>query len=185
MALGEEKAEVEASTDTKAPSCGRWSRREPEVDTPGPVIGEQLPRLEAEGGPASPVWGAEGLPAPACCPSGACQPQASNTCGETIAGACQQAHGHLLPPSCMRTGDLPSEGSQVGAQASGAVGFPGAVLGSARQRSVTISQAFPAPVHGGALGARVRRFLFIGSPGRLGLGASRELCPPHLLSPRV
>ncbi|XP_074188168.1 centrosomal protein of 68 kDa [Rhinolophus sinicus] len=113
MALGEEKAEVEASTDTKAPSCGRWSCSQPEVDTPGPVSGEQLPRLEAEGGPASPVWGAEGLPAPACCPSGACQPQASNTCGETIAGACQQARGHLLPPSCMRTGDLPSEGGQM------------------------------------------------------------------------
>lgn len=100
--------------DTKAPSCGRWSCREQEVDTPGPVSGEQLLRLEAEGGPASPVWGAEGPPAPACCPSGACQPQASNSSGDSIAGASQQALGRLLPPPGVRTGDhLHSVGSQM------------------------------------------------------------------------
>ncbi|XP_036190226.1 centrosomal protein of 68 kDa isoform X2 [Myotis myotis] len=113
MALGEEKAEVEASLDTKAPSCGRWSCREQEVETPGPVSGEQPPRLEAEGGPASPVWGTEGLPAPLCCPSGACQSQASNTSREPVAGASQPALSCLLPPAGVGTGDLHSVGSQV------------------------------------------------------------------------
>ena len=66
MALGAEKAEGEASSDTKAPSCGSWSRGEQELIPVGPVLGEQPPRLEAEGGPASPVEGTEGLPGPAC-----------------------------------------------------------------------------------------------------------------------
>ncbi|XP_037663286.1 centrosomal protein of 68 kDa [Choloepus didactylus] len=110
MALGEEKAEVEAS-DTKAQSCGRWSCGEPEVYTPEPVRGDQPPRLEAEGGPASPVWGAEGPPGPACwggadpsSPSGAPQPQAS-TKREPVAGGSQPASGRLLPPAGMGTGD--------------------------------------------------------------------------------
>ncbi|XP_039742916.1 centrosomal protein of 68 kDa isoform X2 [Pteropus medius] len=105
MALGEEKAEVEASTDTTCPSCGRRSCREQEVDIPGPVSGEQPPRLEAEGGPASSVWGTEGLPAPACCTSGACQPQASNISREPIAGASHPTLDCLLPPG-VGTGDL-------------------------------------------------------------------------------
>ncbi|XP_023380017.1 centrosomal protein of 68 kDa isoform X2 [Pteropus vampyrus] len=105
MALGEEKAEVEASTDTTCPSCGRRSCREQEVDIPGPVSGEQPPRLEAEGGPASSVWGTEGLPAPACCTSGACQPQASNVSREPIAGASHPTLDCLLPPG-VGTGDL-------------------------------------------------------------------------------
>lgn len=65
MALGEEKAELEVSADAKAQSCGRWSRGERKVDVPVPMHQEQALCLEAEGRPASPVWGAEGLPAPA------------------------------------------------------------------------------------------------------------------------
>ncbi|XP_046518686.1 centrosomal protein of 68 kDa isoform X2 [Equus quagga] len=118
MALGEEKAEVETSEDTKAPSYRRWSCREQEVGTPGPVSGEQLPRLEAEGGPASPVWRAEGLPVTACCggaspgPSGAYQPQASDASWEP--GGSKPVFGCLLPPTSMGTGDLShSVGSQM------------------------------------------------------------------------
>ncbi|XP_032208173.1 centrosomal protein of 68 kDa isoform X3 [Mustela erminea] len=50
MALGEEKAEVEASVDTKPPSYGQWSCREQEVDIVGLVSREQEPPLclEAE-----------------------------------------------------------------------------------------------------------------------------------------
>ncbi|XP_057596658.1 centrosomal protein of 68 kDa isoform X2 [Hippopotamus amphibius kiboko] len=119
MALGEEKAEAEAATDMKAPSCGRWSCREQELDPAGPVHGEQLPRLEAEGGPASPVGGAEGLPAPACCggaapgPSGACQPQANRASREPAAGGSKPALSCLLPPAGLGTGDLHSVGSQM------------------------------------------------------------------------
>lgn len=133
MALGEEKAEVETSEDTKAPSYRRWSCREQEVGTPGPVSGEQLPRLEAEGGPASPVWRAEGLPVTACCggaspgPSGAYQPQASDASWEP--GGSKPVFGCLLPPTSMGTGDLShSVGSQVGTEVNGTVGLPSAVL---------------------------------------------------------
>ncbi|XP_058407064.1 centrosomal protein of 68 kDa [Diceros bicornis minor] len=118
MALGEEKAEVEASEDTKAPSRGRWSCREQEVGTPRPVSREQPPRLEAEGGPASPVWQAEGLPVPACCggaspgPSGACQLQANDASREP--GGSQPALSCLRPPASVGTGELlPSVGSQM------------------------------------------------------------------------
>lgn len=128
MALGEEKAEVEASTNTKAPSCGRWSCREQEVDIPGPVSGEQPPCLEVEGGPASPVLGAEDLPAPACCPSGACQSQASNTSREPVAGTSQPALSCLLPPASVGTGDLHSVESQVATKVNGAVDLPNAVF---------------------------------------------------------
>lgn len=127
MALGAEKAEVEASTDATCPSCGRRSCREQEVDIPGPASGEQLPRLEAEGGPASSLWGTEGLPAPACCTSGACQPQASNISREPIAGASHPTLCGLLPPG-VGTGDLHSVGSQVGTQASRTIGLPNAAL---------------------------------------------------------
>lgn len=122
MALGEEKAEVEASADTKTPSYGQWSCREQEVDTPGLVSGEQEqpPCLEAAGGAASPVWGAEGLCAPACgdgagsSPSGAYQPQASSTSREPVAGISKLALGCLLPPAGTGTRDLlHSVGSQV------------------------------------------------------------------------
>ncbi|XP_049713322.1 centrosomal protein of 68 kDa isoform X1 [Elephas maximus indicus] len=113
MALGEEKAEVEASLDTKAHPYGRWSCREQEVDTLGPVSRENPARLEAEGGPASPVWGAEGLLAPGCSP-GALQQQASSTSRESVAGESQPALSCLHPPAGMRTGDtLPSVGSQL------------------------------------------------------------------------
>lgn len=170
--------------DTKAPSCGRWSCREQELDTPAPGSGEQPLRLEAEGGPASPVWGAEGLPAPACCPSGACQPQASNSSGETIAGVSQQALGRLLPPG-MRTGDhLHSVGSQVSTKANGTVDLPNAVLGSVFQHFVTILHAFPAPVQGGALGEPRCDNLFYRFTWRVGPWACRELCPQHLVFPR-
>ncbi|XP_007938326.1 centrosomal protein of 68 kDa [Orycteropus afer afer] len=121
MALSEEKAEVDASLDTKAQPYGKWSCREQEVDTLGPVSGEQPPCLEVEGGPASPVWGAEGLLAPACWsgtdpggPSGALQLQASSTSRESVAGASKPALSCLPPPASMRTGDLlHSVGSQL------------------------------------------------------------------------
>lgn len=128
MALGEEKAGVEASLDSKALSCGRWSCREQEGDTPGPVSGEQPPRLEAEGGPASPEWETEGPPAPVCCPSGACQAQASNTSREPVAGASQPALSGLPPPANVGTGELHSLGSQVATKVSGTVQLPNAIF---------------------------------------------------------
>ncbi|XP_027623891.1 centrosomal protein of 68 kDa isoform X2 [Tupaia chinensis] len=105
MALGEEKAEVEASVDTEAQSYRRWSCGEREVDTPGPAHGEQHPRLEAEGGPTSPVSGAEGLPAPTCL-SGASQPHANDTNSELVADGSKPALQSLPPPPSMLTGDL-------------------------------------------------------------------------------
>ncbi|XP_039099071.1 centrosomal protein of 68 kDa isoform X1 [Hyaena hyaena] len=106
MALGEEKAEVEASAAAKALSYGQWSCREQEADTPGLTSGEQeQPALpEPEGGFASPGWGTEGPPAPACCdgagpsPSGAYQPQANSTRRESVAGRSKPALGCLPPP---------------------------------------------------------------------------------------
>ncbi|XP_061288788.1 centrosomal protein of 68 kDa isoform X3 [Bos javanicus] len=118
MALGAEKAEGEASSDTKAPSCGSWSRGEQELIPVGPVLGEQPPRLEAEGGPASPVEGTEGLPSPACYggvgpgPSRACQPPASGASREPAAGGSKPAFG-CVPSAGLETGDLPSAGSQM------------------------------------------------------------------------
>ncbi|XP_004691401.1 PREDICTED: centrosomal protein of 68 kDa [Condylura cristata] len=121
MALGEEKTEVavEASKDTKLPPCGRWSCREQEMDT-GPVSSEQLPRLEAEGGPASPACGPEELHVAACCggaspgdPRGACQPQADLFCKEPVAGGSPPALGCLLPPAGTGTGDLHSMENQM------------------------------------------------------------------------
>ncbi|XP_027411439.1 centrosomal protein of 68 kDa isoform X2 [Bos indicus x Bos taurus] len=118
MALGAEKAEGEASSDTKAPSCGSWSRGEQELIPVGPVLGEQPPRLEAEGGPASPVEGTEGLPGPACYggvgpgPSRACQPPASGASREPAAGGSKPAFG-CVPSAGLETGDLPSAGSQM------------------------------------------------------------------------
>ncbi|XP_055396450.1 centrosomal protein of 68 kDa isoform X5 [Bubalus kerabau] len=118
MALGAEKAEGEASSDTKAPSCGNWSRGEQELSPAGPVLGEQPPRLEAEGGPASPVGGTEGLPGPACYggigpgPSRACQPPASGASREPAAGGSKPAFGGV-PSAGLETGDLPSAGSQM------------------------------------------------------------------------
>ncbi|XP_021565181.1 centrosomal protein of 68 kDa isoform X2 [Carlito syrichta] len=113
MALGEEKAEVEASEDTKAQSHGRWRCREREVDTPGPVSQEHPLCLDTEGGPVSPVWGAEGLPAPACWaaadpggPSGACQAQGNDTSREPAADGSRPALSRLLPPASLGTGGL-------------------------------------------------------------------------------
>lgn len=137
MALGEEKAEVEAPADTKALSYGQWSCREQEVDTPGLTSGEQEqpPHLEAEGGLASPVWGTEGLPAPACCdragpsPSGAYQPQANNTRREPVAGRSKPALGCLLPSAGPGTGDLlHSVESQVGNKANGTLDLTNVVI---------------------------------------------------------
>ncbi|XP_008562508.1 PREDICTED: centrosomal protein of 68 kDa-like, partial [Galeopterus variegatus] len=121
MALGEEKAEVEASADTKTQSHRRWSCGEQEADIPGPVSGEQPPRLKAEGGPVCPVWGTERLPAPACwagadpgSPSGAYQPQANDTRGRPVGDGPKPALGGLLPSASMGTGDLLySVGSQM------------------------------------------------------------------------
>ena len=124
MALGAEKAEGEASSDTKAPSCGNWSRGEQELSPAGPVLGEQPPRLEAEGGPASPLGGTEGLPGPACYggigpgPSRACQPPASGASREPAAGGSKPAFGGV-PSAGLETGDLPSAGSQVGTRVVG------------------------------------------------------------------
>ncbi|KAI4577344.1 hypothetical protein MJG53_005147 [Ovis ammon polii x Ovis aries] len=119
MALGAEKAEGEASSDTKAPSCGSWSRGEQELSPAGPVLGEQPPRLEAEGGPASPVAGTEGLPGPACYggvgpgPSRACQPPASGASREPAAGGSKPTFGCVPSPAGLETGDLPSAGKQM------------------------------------------------------------------------
>ncbi|XP_060268021.1 centrosomal protein of 68 kDa isoform X7 [Ovis aries] len=119
MALGAEKAEGEASSDTKAPSCGSWSRGEQELSPAGPVLGEQPPRLEAEGGPASPVAGTEGLPGPACYggvgpgPSRACQPPASGASREPAAGGSKPTFGCMPSPAGLETGDLPSAGKQM------------------------------------------------------------------------
>ncbi|XP_025261521.1 centrosomal protein of 68 kDa isoform X3 [Theropithecus gelada] len=120
MALGEEKAEAEASEDTKAQSYGRGNCGERELDPPGPVSGEQPPHLDAEGGLISPVWGAEGIPAPACWigtdPGGlsrAHQPQASDASREPVAERSEPALGGL-PPTTMGSGDLLLSGeSQV------------------------------------------------------------------------
>ncbi|XP_006863019.1 PREDICTED: centrosomal protein of 68 kDa [Chrysochloris asiatica] len=112
MALGEEKAEVEASLNPKAWPCGRWSCREQEMDTLGPGSEEQPPRLEAEGGPASPVLGTEGLPAPDCwagtepgSPSKTLQLQVSSISREVVAGGSNPPPG-CLSPAGMRTGDF-------------------------------------------------------------------------------
>ncbi|XP_012906557.1 centrosomal protein of 68 kDa isoform X2 [Mustela putorius furo] len=122
MALGEEKAEVEASVDTKTPSYGQWSCREQEVDIVGLVSREQEPPLclEAEARTASPVWGTEGLSAPPCCdgadpsPSASCQPQANASSREPVAGRAQLALGCLPPPAGAGTRDLlHSVGSQM------------------------------------------------------------------------
>ncbi|KAI4547184.1 hypothetical protein MG293_003739 [Ovis ammon polii] len=119
MALGAEKAEGEASSDTKAPSCGSWSLGEQELSPAGPVLGEQPPRLEAEGGPASPVAGTEGLPGPACYggvgpgPSRACQPPASGASREPAAGGSKPTFGCVPSPAGLETGDLPSAGKQM------------------------------------------------------------------------
>uniref|UniRef100_G1RFV5 Centrosomal protein of 68 kDa n=1 Tax=Nomascus leucogenys TaxID=61853 RepID=G1RFV5_NOMLE len=120
MALGEEKAEAEASEDTKAQSYGRGSCREQELDTPGPMSGEQPLRLEAEGGLISPVWGAKGIPAPTCWigtdpggPSRAHQPQASDASREPVAERSEPTLSGL-PPATMGSGDLLLSGeSQV------------------------------------------------------------------------
>ncbi|KAL2773986.1 centrosomal protein of 68 kDa isoform a [Daubentonia madagascariensis] len=113
MALGEEKAEAEASAGVKAQSYRRWSYGEQEGDTPGPVSKEQPPHLETEGGPISPVWGAEGPPAPACWagadpggPSGAYQPQASDTNKEQVADGPKPAPRCLRHSASTGTGDL-------------------------------------------------------------------------------
>ncbi|VTJ68717.1 Hypothetical predicted protein [Marmota monax] len=103
MALGEEKAELEVSADAKAQSCGRWSRGEQKVDVPGSMNQEQPQCLEAEGGPASPVWGAEGLPTPA----GTCRaylPQANAASRAAVRS--RPAPSDLLPPASVGTGDL-------------------------------------------------------------------------------
>ncbi|MBZ3889761.1 Centrosomal protein of 68 kDa [Sciurus carolinensis] len=105
MALGEEKAELEVSADAKAQSCGRWSHGEQTVDVPGPMNQEQPLCLEAEGGPASPVWGAEGLPAPA----GTCRaylPQANAASRALVADRSRPVPSGLLPPASLGTGDL-------------------------------------------------------------------------------
>ena len=125
MALGEEKAEGEASSDKKAPSCGSWSRREQELSPAGPVLGEQPPRLEAEGGPASPVGGTEGLPSPACYggvgpgSSRTCQPLANGASREPAARGSKPALSSMTPPASLETADLPSAGSQVGTRVVG------------------------------------------------------------------
>lgn len=125
MALGAEKAEGEASSDTKAPSCGSWSRGEQELSPAGPVLGEQPPRLEAEGGPAFPVGSTEGLPGPACYggvgpgPSRACQPPASGASREPAAGGSKPTFGCMPSPAGLETGDLPSAGNQVGTRVVG------------------------------------------------------------------
>ncbi|XP_029793342.1 centrosomal protein of 68 kDa isoform X2 [Suricata suricatta] len=110
MALGEEKAKVEVSA--KALSYGQWSCGEQEAETPGLASREREQPAEAAGGLASPSWGTEGPPAPACCdgaapsPSGAYQPQANSTRREPVAGRSKPVLGCLLPPAGTATGNL-------------------------------------------------------------------------------
>ncbi|XP_004710313.1 centrosomal protein of 68 kDa [Echinops telfairi] len=107
MALGEEKAEGEASSKAKTWPYGQWSCREQDMGSLGPVSGEQPPRLEAEGGPASPGWPAEGSQAPTCWanadpggPTGTLLLQGSCASKESAAGGSKPAPsmrpGHFL-----------------------------------------------------------------------------------------
>ncbi|XP_013370128.1 PREDICTED: centrosomal protein of 68 kDa [Chinchilla lanigera] len=118
MALGEEKAELEAHVDTKAQPCRSWHLEEQEGMAQGPEAG-QPPYQEAEGGPASPVCRTKGLPAFTCwaganpsSTSGIHLPQASvaNRAAEADGG--RPALGGLLPPAITGIGDL-SLGSQM------------------------------------------------------------------------
>ncbi|XP_021118191.1 centrosomal protein of 68 kDa isoform X2 [Heterocephalus glaber] len=109
MALGEEKAELEAPVDTKSQSFRRWSLKEQEK---GPEP-EQPPCQEAEGGPASPVCRTEGQPALSCWAgadpsnaSGIYLPQASVARRAVVANGPRPALGVLLPPAITGTGDL-------------------------------------------------------------------------------
>ncbi|XP_055982717.1 centrosomal protein of 68 kDa [Sorex fumeus] len=86
MALGEEQGAA-----PEAEPSSRWTCKQQEGDALSPLSKEQPPRLEAEGGPASPVWGAEGCPAPACS-SGAVSQLQANSPGR------EPAPGGLVPP---------------------------------------------------------------------------------------
>lgn len=131
MALGEEKAEAAAAA--KARALGGGAARIRSWTPQGLRVGSSRPTCKPRG-PASPVRGAQGLPAPVCHggtgpgPSGACQPQASGASREPAAGGSKPALGSLLPPASLGTGDWCSVRSQVGAEASGAVASPKAVL---------------------------------------------------------
>ncbi|XP_023576589.1 centrosomal protein of 68 kDa isoform X1 [Octodon degus] len=103
MALGEEKAELEAHGNTKAQG-------------PEP---EQLPCPEAEGGPASPLCRTKELPALACWAeadpsgtSGIYLPQASVASRVVEADGPTPALSNLFPPAITGSGDF-SAGSQV------------------------------------------------------------------------
>lgn len=89
MALGGERA-----TGHEAEVSGRWATCEQQRGGSSESK-EQLPRLEAEGGPASPVWGAEvevgSSGAAPCCPSAA-----SSSCREPTSGASKP--GCVVPP---------------------------------------------------------------------------------------
>lgn len=184
VALGEENAELEASADPKGLSCGRRSCRALAVDILGPGNGAQLPRLEAEGGPASPLRGAEALPAPACPgPSGAFQLQASNTSQEPGASGCQPALICLLPPAGVGTRDhLHLVGSQVGTKANGTVDLPNTVLWEYVPTFSHHFTCFPSPCTRWGIGELgCDDFYVTGSPGQSDLGTGGGLCPQHLL----
>ncbi|XP_017658084.1 centrosomal protein of 68 kDa isoform X2 [Nannospalax galili] len=107
MALGEDEAEVEASVETKAQSCGRWNCGEQDLLPQGPEP-QQLPHLEVEG---APVWRTEADPA---CTSGAFLSRAHVASREPVADGSKLALSGPLPPASMGTGDLlHSMGSQA------------------------------------------------------------------------
>lgn len=98
MALGGERA-----TAQEAEVSGRWTTCEQQHGG-SPESKEQLPRLEAEGGPASPVWGAEvgSSGAAPCCPSAA-----NSSC-------CEPASGGPKPGCVVPPGEPPLAAGQVG-----------------------------------------------------------------------
>ncbi|KAM6180335.1 centrosomal protein of 68 kDa [Erethizon dorsatum] len=120
MALGEEKAELDAHVDMKAQSHRRWHLEEQDGVAQGPEP-EQPLWQEAEGGPASPVCKTKGLPAPVCWSgadssgaSGIYWPQASVASRAAVADGPRPALGGSLPPVSTGTGDLlHSVGSQM------------------------------------------------------------------------
>ncbi|KAM5227868.1 centrosomal protein of 68 kDa [Ctenodactylus gundi] len=134
MALGEEKAELEAFVDIKAQSGGRLSCKEQEGVPPGPELEQPTP-LEARGGCTSPMVGGEGLTA-ACWAevtlsdtSGVCPTQPSIASRAPVADGSGPAFSGLLSSANVVTGELFCfTGSQVeDTELSGLRGLPQAV----------------------------------------------------------
>ncbi|XP_054976060.1 centrosomal protein of 68 kDa isoform X2 [Sorex araneus] len=93
MALGEEQGVA-----PEAEPSSRWTCKQQEGDSLSPLSKEQPLRLEAEGGPASPVWGAEGCLAPACSSGAVSQLQADSP-GREPTPRCLVPPGEPLLPA--------------------------------------------------------------------------------------